>query len=138
MSTANAKHPTFIGDYSPAKLWDIETIVECDFIRVLSIDVPKVDGLGAPLEIVHVLVAAVAFLQNKRVFEQLSELVNDIYFCVISNSAVELSQFPYLEHQILRNGVKLVADEFKGLEVPLAAILSEIRNIFPELVQLLN
>ena len=59
----------------------------------MSINVPEVDVLGAPLKVVDKLMGAVVFFKYECIVKQLAELINYVNFRIVSDSAVQLSKF---------------------------------------------
>ena len=98
MSASDAEYFTLISNYSSAELWDVEIISEVDFVRNLLINVIEVDILGAPFEVVDEFGWAVAFLQDKGVLEQFTELLHNVDIRVVCYSTREFSQFTLFPH----------------------------------------
>jgi len=94
----DAENPALISDDCAAELRDVKRVVEDDFLSVLSVDVPEVDLLRAPFEVVDVLVVAVAFFEDESVVEQLPELVNYVHVGVVRDSAVQLSELAHFKN----------------------------------------
>jgi len=58
----DAKYSAFVRHNSATELRDVKGVGEGNLDRILSVDVPKMNGFGAPFEIVHKLVRRIAFL----------------------------------------------------------------------------
>lgn len=138
MATAYAEDSALISDDRPTELRNIKTIIECDFVGLLAIDVPKVYGFWAPLKVVHIFVWAVRFLQNECILQKFTKFVNHIYFRVVSNSTIQFSELTHFEHQVLGDLVQLVPYEFESFKVPIIPILFQILDILLQFIQLLN
>ena len=68
--------------------------------------------------------------------EELTELLDHIDILVISDAAGEFAQLTHLKDKVLLNLIKLSADKFKSVKVPLLPIVLQVYHLFLELVEL--
>ena len=87
MSAAYTEHTSLVSHHSPAELGDVEGILKGHFLRVLPVNVPKVNRLAAPFEVMHEFVGTVAFLEDERVVKQFSKLLHHIDLGVVRDPA---------------------------------------------------
>ena len=68
--------------------------------------------------------------------EELAKLFDHIDILVISDAAGEFAQLTHLKDKVLLNLIKLSADKFKSVKVPLLPIVLQVNHLFLELVEL--
>ena len=68
--------------------------------------------------------------------EQLAEFVNHIDILVVSNAAGEFAQLSDLKDEVLLDLIQLAANKFESVEMPLLAMLLQVKHLFFEFVQL--
>ena len=68
--------------------------------------------------------------------EKLAKLFDHIDILVISDTAGEFAQLTHLKDKVLLNLIKLSADKFKSVKVPLLPIVLQVYHLFLELVEL--
>ena len=84
------------------------------------------------------LTRAVTLLQDERVLQQFTELLDYINIRVISNAAREFPQFALLSSQILPDLLQRGADTLESVEVKVSLIILQKGNLSLELVQLVE
>ena len=68
--------------------------------------------------------------------EELAKLFDHINILVISDAAGKLAKLTHLKNEVHLDLIKLSADKFKSVEVPLLPIVLQVNHFFLELVKL--
>ena len=68
--------------------------------------------------------------------EELAKLFDHIDILVISDAAGEFAQLTHLKDKVLLNLIKLTANKFKSVKVPLLPIVLQVDYFLLELVEL--
>ena len=138
MSSTNAEHSSFIGDYCPTEFRNVECVAQGNLVGDHLFDIEEMNGFTSPLEVVHELVWRVTLLEDEGVMEQFVKLFNDVHIVVVGNAATQLSELSNFENEILLNLIELWSDELEGVEVPLRFVLLEVNYLFLQFVELLQ
>ena len=68
--------------------------------------------------------------------EELAKLFNHIDILVIGDTAGEFAQLTHLKDEVLLDLIKLSADKFESVKVPLLPIVLQVDHLILELVEL--